>query len=76
MNKEMTVEDTDDTESVFSVDLTDMLLASRDCLNSSRFDDAETGFLKLFKEIQVNISIFDEMAKQVFKIQVIKTLCD
>lgn len=53
MNKEMAVEDTDDTLSVSSADLTDMLMASRDFLNSSRFDEAETAFLKLYKEIQV-----------------------
>lgn len=52
MNKEMAVEDTDDTLSVSSADLTDMLLTSRDFLNSSRFDDAEASFLKLYKEIQ------------------------
>jgi hypothetical protein len=56
MNSVMAVEDTDDTLSVSSADLTDMLMASRDFLNSSRFDDAEAGFLKLYKEIQVYIN--------------------
>lgn len=52
MMSNMTVEQSDDTSSVASADLTDMLMAARDFLNSSRFDDAETSFLKLYKEIQ------------------------
>lgn len=42
-----------DVSSEDSIDLPDMLAKARDLLNSSRFDDAETAFLKLYHEIQV-----------------------
>ena len=34
-------------------DLTEILNNARDCLNCSRFDDAEAAFLKLYQQIQV-----------------------
>jgi len=43
----------DDPSSDDNSDLTDMLSGARNLLNSSRFDEAETAFLKLYNEIQV-----------------------
>lgn len=36
-------------------DLTEMLVAARKAQNDARFDDAETAFLKLYNEIQVEL---------------------
>lgn len=53
MCEDVVEEEAADESSEGSSDLGDMLLQARDLLNSSRFDEAETAFLKLYHEIQV-----------------------
>ncbi|KAL4227717.1 hypothetical protein ACF0H5_013152 [Mactra antiquata] len=53
MSKSSTIDDKDDsTSDSCPSDLTEMLVEARDYLNSARFDEAETAFIKLYKEIQ------------------------
>ena len=37
-----------------TTELDEILRNARDCLNCSRFDDAESAFLKLYQQIQVS----------------------
>lgn len=55
MSEDVATDEAADISSEDSTDLPDMLASARDLLNASRFDDAESAFLKLYHEIQVNI---------------------
>ena len=54
---EATSSNDENYKSTDDLDLEEILHSARDCLNCSRFDDAEAAFLKLYQQIQVCVAL-------------------
>ena len=68
------VDESEDTDSSSASEMFELLMSAKDLLNSSRFEDAETTFLKLYNELQVNVYRYIKLTNMTSEIKSILIL--